>query len=132
MSCWVVGSSPFSFDLPYDEERGSCKCGSGDEEFDEQEGGGFMVPCTPAEALASIDLWKDSMRRYCALSLKVRNKKNPLVRQAKCGEAEELSLSLQLGSLLSVRAGKVIPYRYLDRRTDRLSSLTLFFSWAHV
>ncbi|PHJ17281.1 thrombospondin type 1 domain-containing protein [Cystoisospora suis] len=66
------------FDLPYDEERGSCKCGSGDSDFDEQEGGGFMVPCTPAEALSSIDLWKDKMRRYCAVSLRVRNKNSPL------------------------------------------------------
>ncbi|PFH31376.1 thrombospondin type 1 domain-containing protein [Besnoitia besnoiti] len=48
----------------FDEKRGSCTCGSGDEEADLEEGD-LMVPCTPEEALASMDSWKTHLRKYC-------------------------------------------------------------------
>ncbi|CBZ56385.1 putative thrombospondin type 1 domain-containing protein [Neospora caninum Liverpool] len=74
----------------FDEERGSCKCGTGDEKIDREEGA--MVPCTPEEAIASMDNWKSFFRQYCYSSLGLKRRSTLALRFHSYGHAVRLGM----------------------------------------
>ncbi|KEP62225.1 UNVERIFIED_CONTAM: thrombospondin type 1 domain-containing protein [Hammondia hammondi] len=74
----------------FDEDHGSCKCGTGDEALDREEGA--MVPCTPEEAVASMDNWKSHFRQHCYTSLGLRRRSNLALRFHSYGHVVRLGL----------------------------------------
>ncbi|KFG58620.1 thrombospondin type 1 domain-containing protein [Toxoplasma gondii RUB] len=74
----------------FDEDQGSCKCGTGDDAIDREEGA--MVPCTPEEAVASMDNWKSHFRQHCYTSLGLRRRSNLALRFHSYGHVVRLGL----------------------------------------